>query len=246
MDSPPSSIRQFVAEYRRVRLAEGFASADPRFVHQLPFRDATGRNAATWRIRAFHYLVIRAGLALLPRAERVLDVGAGNGWLSRRLAGSYRVTALDVDATDTGLGGLVDARIKRVCGDLESLPVRDSSFDVVIAAATIHYATRLPVALSEVARVLRPGGVFILADSPIYPDAEARDSAWQRTLAHYRAAGYPDLAHRYRGLTRAELEENGAFRFMTVSPGFAGFRAALGHLVGQRRARLPVLFGWKK
>src|SRR5689334_18315316 len=181
-DGAPTSVRQFVTDYRRVRLTEGFASTNPEFAHQLPFRDATGRNAAIWRIRARHYLVIRAGLALIPGARRVLDLGAGNGWLARRLAPRYRVTALDLDAGETGLAALDEPSVARVCGDLEALPIRDHAYDVVIAAASLHYSTRYERILAEAARVLRRGGVLILADSPVYPDAASRDRAWQRTL----------------------------------------------------------------
>src|SRR3954470_17351594 len=162
------TVREFVESYRRLRLAEGFASADRRSARQLPFRDLTGRNRGIWRIRAVHYALIRGCLALLPRSERVLDLGSGNGWLARRLAGDHRVTAVDVDATDTGLGALDDARVKRLQAQLEALPVTGGSFDVVIAAAALHYARDLFGALAEIARVLRPGGAFILADSPIY------------------------------------------------------------------------------
>lgn len=250
-DGPAPSVRQFVTDYRRVRLAEGFVSTNPEFAHQLPFRDATGRNSATWRVRARHYLVIRAGLALIPGARRVLDLGAGNGWLSRRLTPRYRVTALDLDAGETGLAGLDEPSVGRVCGDLETLPLRDGTFDVVIAAASLHYSAHHERILAEAARVLRGGGVFILADSPVYPDAASRDRAWQRTLSYYESAGYPDLAHRYRGLTRSELSDNRWFRFLTVSPGLGTWKSAFDHLVGGLRgrspgARLPVLFGWKR
>ena len=37
-------IRRFIEDYRRLRMAEGFASSDPRYVESLPFRDTTGRN----------------------------------------------------------------------------------------------------------------------------------------------------------------------------------------------------------
>jgi len=250
-DGHATSVRQFVTDYRQVRLAEGFASTNPEFAHQLPFRDATGRNAAIWRIRARHYLVIRAGLALIPGAHRVLDLGAGNGWLARRLAQRYRVTALDLDAGETGLAALDEPSVARVCGDLEALPIRDHAYDVVIAAASLHYSMRHERILAEAARVLRRGGVLILADSPVYPDAASRDRAWQRTLSYYQSAGYPDLARRYRGLTRSELADNPWFRFVTVSPGLGSWRSAFDHLVGNLRgrsegARMPVLFGWKR
>jgi len=134
----PPSLRRFVDDYRRVRIAEGQASSDPAQVCALPFRDLTGRNAAAWRTRAFHYLVVRLGLSLIPGVSRVLDLGAGNGWLARRLAGSFRVTALDADAGETGLGALRDGRVMRLAGDLEALPLRARSFDAVVAAASLH------------------------------------------------------------------------------------------------------------
>jgi ubiquinone/menaquinone biosynthesis C-methylase UbiE len=246
----PLPVRQFVHDYRRLRFAEGFASDDPTFARRLPFRDVTGRNVAAWRLRAFHYVLLRAGLGLLPHVRDVLDVGAGNGWLARRLAAArYRVTALDVDATDTGLGGLDDPRVKRVRGELEALPFGAAAFDVVIVAAALHYALDVHRALAECARVLRPGGVLVVADSPVYADGVARHRAWQRTLEHYAAAGAPHLARRYRGLTRADLEGPALFRFVTLSPGFESFRSALGRLRRGRREsgpRLPVLFGWKR
>jgi SAM-dependent methyltransferase len=236
-------VRDFVDDYRRLRLAEGFASADPRFARGLPFRDLTGRNPGIWRIRALHYALIRGCLKLLPGSRRVLDLGSGNGWLARRLAGAHQVTAVDVDATDTGLGGLDDPRVWRLRAELESLPVAAQSFDVVIVAAALHYAGDLHGALAEIARVLRPRGALILADSPVYPDAVERHRAWQRTQRYYAEAGTPDLAGRYRGLTRAELDGCREFRFVTVSPGFGSWRALLGRGKGPR---LPVLLGLRR
>ena len=244
---PAPTLRQFVDDYRRVRVAEGFATTDPEYARQLPFRDVTGRNAAAWRIRALHYLIVRVGLRLIPGIERVLDLGAGNGWLARRLAPSFRVTALDVDGGDTGLGALRDGRVARVVGDLEALPLRPHSFDAVIAAATLHYAVDVARALAEAARVLRAGGLLIVADSPVYDDTAVREAAWQRTEAHYAGFGAAHLAGRYRGLTRAELDAAGSFRFVTVSPGLISWRSALRGLRRPRpEPRLPVLFGFRR
>ncbi|HEY4393484.1 MAG TPA: class I SAM-dependent methyltransferase [Polyangia bacterium] len=237
-----AEIRTFVDDYRRVRLAEGFASTDPEFARRLPFRDTTGRNARAWRARAVHYLALRAVLAVLPRVDRVLDVGAGNGWMARRLAGSFRVTALDVDATDTGLGAIEDPRVGRLRADLEALPVAAARVDVAIVAAALHYALDVTRALGELARVLRPGGLLVVADSPVYPDAAARDAAWERTRDHYRFSGAGHLAARYRGLVREELDGRAGFRFVELGLRSASPRAWIGRLRGQPvGARFPLL-----
>jgi SAM-dependent methyltransferase len=239
---PRPKVSAFVDDYRRLRLREGFACADPAFARGLPFRDITGRNRGIWRTRAVHYGILRACLRLLPATQRVLDLGAGNGWLARRLADAHQVTAIDVDATDTGLGGLDDPRVGRARAEIEALPFGDGHFDVVIAAAALHYAVDLAAALAEIARVLRPGGGFILVDSPIYADQIQRHRAWQRTCRYYAEAGTPDLAARYRGLTRSELEGCGHFRFVTLSPGLSSWRA----LFQRAQVRLPLLLGKKR
>jgi SAM-dependent methyltransferase len=246
-DQSSYPVRHFIEAYRRLRIEQGFASRDPRFAASLPFRDTTGQNRRVWRTRAVHYLLMRALLALLPGVRRVLDLGAGNGWLARRLAGSYRVTAIDLDAGDTGLGSLDDPRVHRLCGELETLPLRDGTFDVVIAAAAVHYCANPVVALAEIARVLRRGGALILADSPVYATPLARDAAWQRTLAYYTSVGHPELAQRYRGFTRDDLRHCEPFRFLPISPGYERWQSALERLRGREPGvRLPVLLGRKR
>src|SRR5690606_31798045 len=80
----------FIDEYERIRAAEGRGGDDGDYYLELPYRDATGRDPRHWRLRArSHDYVLRQ---LLPRIEpgspgaRVLDLGAGNCWMSYRLA----------------------------------------------------------------------------------------------------------------------------------------------------------------
>jgi len=244
---PTLGVRRFVEAYRAIRLEQGFASNDPAFAERLPFRDATGKNRQVWRTRAIHYVFIRAALALLLRTERVLDLGAGNGWLARRLAPRHRVTAVDIDNGATGLGAITDSRVGRLCGEIDRLPLRSGVFDVVIAAASVHYSADPLGVLAEIARVLRPRGVLILADSPVYQNATARDRAWERTRSYYEETGHPELAQRYRGLTRPELRDCPTFRFFTLSPGFERWQSAFERLRGKEvGVRLPVLLGLRR
>jgi len=247
MNDERLSLRDFIAGYRRVRRVEGFATADAAAVAALPFRDLSGTNRAIWRVRALHYLQIRACLELIPGIRRVLDLGAGNGWLARRLSGRYQATALDVDDGPTALGAIAGAPFHRVCGELDHLPFAAGRFEAVVVAAALHHSSNVGVALGEVARVLVPRGVMLLADSPFYADDAAREGGALRTAAYYASLGEGELASRYAGLTRAEIEAPGLFRFVTLAPGIS-LRAAM---ASRRRgrppgARLPLLLGLRR
>jgi hypothetical protein len=110
--APSASFLQFVEDYRRLRLSEGFASADRDFVRHLPFRDSSRRKVVARRLRAVYYLVTRTGLAVMPGMRHVLDVGTGNGWRAGWLARattSWRSTSTPV-TPDAGLVGRLRGR----------------------------------------------------------------------------------------------------------------------------------------
>jgi len=104
----------------------------------------------------------------VPKAEilRVLDIGCGIGELSEILVNR----GLNVFATDLGFDSIARAssRIKKknlkisfVQGDIYRLPYHDCSFDAVVGSEIIEHLEKYQNAISEVARVLRPGGYFI-------------------------------------------------------------------------------------
>src|SRR5262249_12728849 len=155
----------FVREYRTVRRAEGWGSVDPAYYEALPYRDLSGRHADVWRIRARSYDVFLS--RVLQPLERetdrlqVLDLGAGNGWLSARLVrrGHY---AIAVDILDDPLDGLravhhyVDQhRPSAFLADFDRLPLPDDSVDLAIFNASLHYSTNYAHTLRELLRVLR-------------------------------------------------------------------------------------------
>jgi SAM-dependent methyltransferase len=111
-------------------------------------------------------------------AIRVLDLGAGNGWLAHRatIAGAE---ALALDLRDDDVDGLgaapSDSSIARVVASFEAIPLRDASFDVVVFNASLHYAEDLGRALAEARRVVRPRGRIVVLDSPFYASAKHGD-----------------------------------------------------------------------
>ena len=107
----------------------------------------------------YHPLLIEA----IPRgAERVLEVGCGDGILSAQLAqaGVRQVVALDLDA-----GVLERARARHpgrsvewVLGDVFDVPFEDGSFDAVVSVATLHHMDA-EQGLARFAALAKPGGV---------------------------------------------------------------------------------------
>lgn len=112
------------------------------------------------------------------RGARIVDVGAGNGMVSRAfaLSGAADVIALEPDPSDhIGRGA-----IQQVCAGqpvqiidafAEALPLPDRSADIVYARQVLHHTRDLGRALEECARILKPGGLFLacrehVADTP--------------------------------------------------------------------------------
>jgi ubiquinone/menaquinone biosynthesis C-methylase UbiE len=163
--------RQFLQDYGHIRSAEGRGSEESVYYRALPFTDLTGRNSDQWRIRArtFRYFVHR----VLPRpCSKVLDLGAGNCWLSYRLAElGHQPVAVDIfsDSRD----GLRAARhypisFPLVEADFNQLPFAKSSFDLVVFNASFHYSADYARTLAEARRCLRPEGRVVILDSPVY------------------------------------------------------------------------------
>src|ERR1700727_2480115 len=104
-----ASRQRFVEDYLRIRRTEGRGSDDPEYYFALPFRDLSGALNAQWVMRGRTYRYFeRKILAPMERGRPldVLDVGAGCGWLSYRLAlRGHRPVAVDLlsDRRD-GLG----------------------------------------------------------------------------------------------------------------------------------------------
>jgi SAM-dependent methyltransferase len=188
MLSPRQHARfaRFRREYEEIRRSEGRGSKHPAFYLALPFADLTGNFREQWRIRARSYRYLER--EILPRLEerhgdsfRALDIGAGNGWLSYRLALSgYRPVAVDLCSNPyDGLEAaghyatVLPKFFARFEAEMNCLPFDDAQFDVAIYNASFHYSTDYARTLREALRCLRPGGTILIIDSPTYRHAHS-------------------------------------------------------------------------
>lgn len=148
---------------------------------RLPYVDE-GPLVREWSVRArtFDAFIRRVMHPSSRRPTRVLDLGAGSGWLSWRLS-RQGIFAVAVDCRTDDVDGLaVSLRVRgdgemfwSIAASFEDLPLPSGAFDLVVFNAALHYALELNKTLAEACRVLRPGGMIAILDSPFYRDEEA-------------------------------------------------------------------------
>lgn len=129
--------------------ARGFAAAG----------DAYERGRPDYPPEAVACLVARLGVGA---GTRVVDVGAGTGKLTRRLAAAgARLVAVEPVADMRSSFARALPGVPAVGGAAEALPLRNGVADAVVAGTAFHWFDG-PVALREAHRVLRPGGRLAL------------------------------------------------------------------------------------
>ncbi len=115
--------------------------------------------------RAYHLWWSKMMLDNATSSGLWLDLGCGTGWTMDALSGlGYKRRLIGVDISR---GMLKWARRKGMdvaLGDGRNLPFGTASFDVVMAKGVLHHVQELDLAVSEITRVLKPGGVALLTD----------------------------------------------------------------------------------
>ncbi|HTI39976.1 MAG TPA: metalloregulator ArsR/SmtB family transcription factor [Vicinamibacterales bacterium] len=141
-----------------------------------------GRSWAAWA---------RALAHLMPRVV-VADIGCGEGYLTVEAARfAERVIAIDRSATMLERGREL-ARRRRVRnirwkrGDIEALPLEDSTIDLALLSQALHHANDPARALAEAARVTKPGGRLLLLD------LRRHDQQWVSETLGDRWLGFDD------------------------------------------------------
>jgi SAM-dependent methyltransferase len=246
-------LEPFARQYRAVREKEGRRSTSGSYYRGLPVVPPDDPHARDWRIRheTFRHLLGHV-LATGEPFSAVLDLGAGSGWLSHRLAAlGHRVVAVDAmeDAAD-GLGAVrhYDTPIVAAQADFDALPLAPGQFDVVVFNGSLHYAPEPAGTLARAHRMLTGGGTLVVMDSPMFhADRDGAAMVADTVRRFAKEFGLQEVVQRGRGyLTFSALSSTA--RSLNMASAFVPSRGPLGWRVRRQFARVrlgrePASFG---
>lgn len=230
-----SRLDRFAADYAAVRTAESRAMT-PDEVRALPTVRPDHPLAGAWQQRAESYRRFKEAITS-ANLGKMVDIGAGCGWLAADLArDGWQAAAVDV--TVDGGDGLVaalshGADLLLVRAEMEALPFSSDSVDLAVFNASLHYAGNVRSALCEAARVVRSGGLLAVLDTPVFADPKA---------GRLMVSEFAEHAQKSLGLPAADQE----------GPGFAtdedlvGWNFTQVDDIGPLRRRIHQLQGARK
>lgn len=138
----------------------------------LQIAQGFNRVADMPQMRLLRWYIVRRAVELMSQGDAV-DLGCGPGHLVNRLAHmapGLHVTGVDLSdemvaeaETRARQSGLAD-RVTFWKGDAAQIPFPDGSLDLVVSSLSLHHWSDPVAVLDEIARVLRPGGAFLIFD----------------------------------------------------------------------------------
>jgi SAM-dependent methyltransferase len=251
---------RFMEDYEFIRASEGRGSTNADYYLALPYRDLSGLHRSQWSLRArtFRYIerkIVPRITTLTHNRLRILDLGAGNGWMSYRFASQgHRPVAVDLLTNDQdGLGAAehykkrLGVLFPRFQAELDNLPFDDNQFDLVIFNSSFHYSENYEKSFSEGLRCARKNGLVLIADTPWYGDElSGLKMLEERRALFIKRYGFPsDELRSLEYLTDHRLEEMEKWfgiRWQTYEP-YYGIRWQMRPLLARLRGtRQPSRF----
>jgi SAM-dependent methyltransferase len=217
---------------------------DPELVRE-EYEDESRFNVrqATWQSATgpdVHDLVIAALAETAP--ARVLEVGPGKGELAERILRELGADVVAVDQSER-MVQLTRARgVEAIVGDVQELPFESGSFDADVAAWMLYHVPDVDLAISELARVLRPGGRLVAVTNSVDNLIELWSLAGQGPKKDYafgRENGEEVLRRRFSQVARLDADGEVTFPDWKAARAHVAASPIRGHLA----ERLPRFEG---
>ena len=200
----------------------------------------SGGNAVLWRIAMVRALDPQAG-------ERILDIASGSGISTAALAKrGARVVGLDFSPAMVAEARKKHKDLEFIEGDAMKLPFGDEEFDGVAISFGLRNINDPKVALSEMYRVLKPGGRLVICEFSKPPVAIMRAGyhaylRWALPVLSRATASNP-AAYRYLAESIAQWPDQGELSQWIRGAGFirVAYRNLTAGVVALHRARKPA------
>ena len=143
------------------------------------FLNLLGTTVNPWRVPYFERIL--GDRLIEPHGTRVLDVGCGGGLLAEEIT-TMGYTVVGIDPSERSLdvarahAAETGRHIDYLYGRGQHLPFDDETFDAVLCCDVLEHVEDWHAVIGEVARVLRPGGVFL------YDTINRTFASWLRTI----------------------------------------------------------------
>jgi len=171
--TPGAHLEPMIRQARIAGQRGGRRPAPADYYRRLPTVPPSDPQAREWQVRreTYHHLLGHV-LATGPSPMRIVDLGAGTGWLSHRLTvlghDAVAVDAIDDDVDGLGATQLYATGFPTVQADFDALPFAEAQFDLVVFNRSLHYAADTAATLERAHRLLAPGGALVVMDSPMF------------------------------------------------------------------------------
>jgi SAM-dependent methyltransferase len=264
-DIEPIWVRALVFEPEAVAMPTGcvglIVTSPDILLDRLVERDLLGQvsrhDARALQVTAHAYLAdqrqaasadsLRLASWLPKDLGDTLEIGCGYGVLARTFIGRTRSYA-GLDLTEEQARAIIRLGGSGVVGDIHDLPFGDGSFDIVVGDNVVEHALDPERVLSEVRRVLRPGGraFFVVPLDYLGPDYRNEAHFWKADERSIRAA----LAEaglkveRYETCVLPEIGAKGSFPSCNQRTSLWEVRPSTEPPVGQERDD-PLVIDWR-
>jgi SAM-dependent methyltransferase len=143
------------------------------------------------------------------RPSYVLDAGCGIGDIGVRISDELGARVVAVDTSPRMVQIARERGLEAQLADVQQLPFGDGEFDCVLAAWMLYHVPDREAALSEFARVLKPGGRLVaatLAEENVSEIWDLLDEPWRRSISFDRHNGAAQLEPWFRDIERRDID----------------------------------------
>jgi ubiquinone/menaquinone biosynthesis C-methylase UbiE len=182
-------------------------------------------------VRAWEYGLLLDQLNKIKlKNKNILDVGSGGSLMPDYLESKGAVvTSLDLEKRMENRLASKNNRIKLITGDMTKMPFKDKTFDVVICISVIEHLDNkkdfwgaTTVALEEMKRVLKPGGMIFLTTDFYLP--EQKNDSWEGSKDTIRGAFGWDKMEKIAEIIKVKINTNVLRKQLVDDKNRANFR----------------------